>query len=239
MLYLDLTLPTIEENLALDEGLLDACEEEGTEAVLRFWEPAQHAVVLGYSRRVVDDVNTERCREKGVPILRRASGGGTVVQGPGCLNYAVVFPLDSLGTDRSIRSINAFVMERHRAALSGFLSRSVEARGTSDLTIGSMKISGNAQRRRQRFALVHGTLLLSLDLGLVEALLPVPDEQPWYRAGRGHSAFMMNLGANAAGIRNCLRKAWGAEGECLQIPLERTRKLLRSRYGSTDWIHRR
>ena len=50
--YLDFTLPTVEENLALDEALLLAAEERGGVPVLRVWESPVTTVVLG----AVDDI---------------------------------------------------------------------------------------------------------------------------------------------------------------------------------------
>ena len=50
MTFLDLTLPTPAENLAGDEALLDWFEENGGDGVLRFWEPANYFVVVGYAR---------------------------------------------------------------------------------------------------------------------------------------------------------------------------------------------
>ena len=85
----DLTLPTPEENLACDEVLLDICEAGRLEGVLRFWEPAQHFVVLGYANRAAREANLEFCRSAGIRVLRRCSGGGAVLQGPGCLNYSL------------------------------------------------------------------------------------------------------------------------------------------------------
>src|SRR6185295_5909726 len=83
MNYLDQTFPTAEENLACDEALLDWCDAGDGPEVLRFWEPQQHFVVVGYSNRVEREVNVAACRESGIPILHRCSGGGTVLQGPG------------------------------------------------------------------------------------------------------------------------------------------------------------
>ena len=91
MRYLDLTLPTPEENLALDEALLDEAElSEGPTETLRFWEAGGEMVVVGRSSVVDDEVRVEACRRAGVPILRRASGGAAVLAGPGCLMYAAV-----------------------------------------------------------------------------------------------------------------------------------------------------
>src|SRR5688572_29608059 len=90
MKYLDLTLPTPAENLACDEALLDFCEQTGGSEILRVWQPADYFVVVGYANKVELEVNSEYCRAKQIPILRRCSGGGAVVQGPGCLNYSLI-----------------------------------------------------------------------------------------------------------------------------------------------------
>src|SRR5436190_1549788 len=94
MNLLDLTLPTPAENLACDEALLDAFEAAGGDGVLRFWEPAEPFVVVGYSNQVAQEVDVAACDAAGIPVLRRCSGGGTVVQGPGCLNYALVLNIE-------------------------------------------------------------------------------------------------------------------------------------------------
>ena len=74
MTYLDLTLPTPEENLAMDEALLDFCEGPGDGEILRFWEPRQTFVVVGYANKIDVEVNVSECRAQGIPILRRCSG---------------------------------------------------------------------------------------------------------------------------------------------------------------------
>ncbi len=92
MSLLDLTLDTVEANLALDEALLVEADEGRAGAILRFWELPRFAVVLGASRRAAADVRIAACEEDGVPVVRRSSGGGTVVIGPGALNVTVVLP---------------------------------------------------------------------------------------------------------------------------------------------------
>src|ERR1041385_179712 len=86
MLYLDLTSSSPAENLACDEALLDFCEERPGLEVLRFWESTERFVVLGYANALHREVNVAACEAAQIPIMRRCSGGGTVLQGPGCLN---------------------------------------------------------------------------------------------------------------------------------------------------------
>ena len=58
----DLTLPTPAENLACDEALLCQCEETGGDEILRFWEPVQPFVVVGYANAVASEVNAAACQ---------------------------------------------------------------------------------------------------------------------------------------------------------------------------------
>src|SRR5689334_9674348 len=97
MKVLDLTLPSPPENLACDEALLGLAESGAGEEVLRFWESTEYFVVVGYANKVAVEVNVAACEVGGIPILRRCSGGGTVVQGPGCLNYALVLRISGDG----------------------------------------------------------------------------------------------------------------------------------------------
>src|SRR4051812_33316670 len=94
MKLLDYTLPTPAENLALDEALLVAAEQDAGGEVLRLWESPAVAVVLGTGGAVSIDVNLAACAADGVPVLRRASGGGTVLVGPRCLCFGLVLSYD-------------------------------------------------------------------------------------------------------------------------------------------------
>ena len=204
---LDLTLPSPVENLALDEALLEELEEQGGDPVLRFWESDRHFVVLGRSCRSDADVHLAACEEDGVPVLRRASGGGTVLQGPGCLSYAFVLPLDLHPQLATIRDTNRFLLERIAAALHRW-EPATAFRGISDLAIGEMKISGNAQRRTRKGLLFHGTILYGMRADLVARYLKHPTRQPDYRSDRPHAAFLRTIEAPAQDIKQAIAAAW-------------------------------
>src|SRR6266545_1744711 len=148
MKLLDLTLASPAENLACDEALLDGCEDGAAEEILRFWEPREYFVVLGYANKVTTEVNVAACEARGVPLLRRCSGGGTVLQGPGCLNYTLVLKIEEAGPLRNVSSANEFIMERNRAALESAIRNpqsAIYVHGHTDLTIRDLKFSGNSQ----------------------------------------------------------------------------------------------
>src|SRR5262245_28553537 len=117
MKILDLTLPTPAENLACDEALLRSAESGESGEVLRFWESPENFVVVGYANKVATEVNVAACEAQNIPFLRRCSGGGTVVQGPGCLNYALVLRIADHQPTHSIQTANQFIMERNRDAI--------------------------------------------------------------------------------------------------------------------------
>jgi len=86
MQFLDLTLAEAAANIALDEALLEAAESAPEpREVLRLWEPAAPLVVVGRSSHVAAEVHVENCRERGIPVIRRTSGGLSIVGGKGCL----------------------------------------------------------------------------------------------------------------------------------------------------------
>ncbi len=232
MHYLDRTLDSPTANLALDEALLDQCEEGGPEA-LRFWESPEYFVVLGYANQVETEVNVPTCLARNVPILRRCSGGGTVLQGPGCLNYLLVLNFENNPQLQTIPGANCYIMQRNAEALRAAFGLDAEVCGITDLAVGALKFSGNAQRRKRRALIFHGTFLLTFNLQLVSELLRSPSKEPEYRAGRSHGNFITNLHVDAALIKKGLRTAWGANDELRDIPDITT--LMQEKYSTDEW----
>ncbi len=235
----DVSLESPALNLALDEALLEQCEAaEGAGGVLRFWRTADYFVVVGYGNRVGAEVDVAACGAAGMPVLRRCSGGGTVLQGPGCLNYALVLPVAESGPLASITGTNEFVMERNREAVAGLVGQPVRIEGHTDLAVAGRKFSGNSQRRRRRCLLFHGTFLLGFELRLIGRVLRPPTREPAYRQGRGHGDFVMNLPVAEEVLRAALRRVWGAQNEMKNPPVALARELAAARYGNDEWNRR-
>jgi len=235
MHYCDLTLATPEENLACDETLLELCEGGQLGELLRVWEPPRYFAVVGYGGKTESEVDLAFCRQNTIPILRRCTGGGTVLQGPGCLNYSLILRIEQSGPVDSIPATNKYILDRHRAALAALLGAHVEMQGQTDLAIGGLKFSGNSQRRKKLFLLFHGSFLLHLDISLVQKALPLPARQPPYRGNRSHIDFLMNVKVPAHSLKDTLRTAWNATELLEQIPLERISALAESKYATSEW----
>jgi lipoate-protein ligase A len=236
--YLEQTFPRPEENLACDEALLLGCEERDEDEVLRLWEPREHFAVLGYSGKIDAEVSRPACRRQRVPVLRRLSGGGAVLQGPGCLNYALVLKIADHAGLRNVRATNAFVMARLKQALEPVVESTIAVRGFTDLALGRHKFSGNAQYRKRRAVLFHGSFLLSFNIALIEKLLPFPPKQPAYRRNRSHEEFLVNLNFPAAAIKAALKQAWNAEENLKDAPFDAVETLVRERYSKKQWNFR-
>jgi lipoate-protein ligase A len=257
MKHLDLTLPSPAENLACDEALLDWREENsgidfqpvqmtrgqagstvplfGGEEILRFWESPETFVVVGYANKIATEVNIENCRAKQIPVFRRCSGGGTVLQGAGCLNYALILQIKENSPLASISSANKFIMERNRAAIETLSKSPISVCGHTDLAIDGLKFSGNSQRRKKNFLLFHGTFLLNFDPALVSELLGMPSKQPDYRQSRSHGKFLTNLNLSADKVKSALKESWNAIEEQKDFPKSEIQKLAAQKYSTDEW----
>lgn len=235
----DLTLPAPPDNLALDEALLDEAEQSDQPLeALRLWEADNPFVVVGRNSRLEEEVHADACRARGIPILRRASGGAAVVAARGCLMYAVVLSYELRPELRMLDQAHRYVLETTLAGLRP-LAADLARQGTSDLTLGQAKISGNSLRCRRRSFLYHGTLLYDFPLELIEACLKMPPRQPDYRRERPHSAFVTNLPLAAGELRRALIGAWQAAPAGRDWPRSRVQELVATRYSRTEWNERR
>jgi len=237
MFLLDLTLPDLAANLALDEAFLMQAEETGLE-LLRLWHWPNPAVVLGAGGKLTDDVNEAACRADGVPILRRGSGGGTVLLGRGCLIFSLVLAHERHPRLADLHSSYAYVLGWIGQALTP-LAGEVRHEGISDLTLAARKFSGNAQHRKRRCVLHHGTILVSFDLAQCARYLKDPPRQPEYRAGRTHEEFLTNFPATAEAIKLCLAQTWNAAAGQIDVPNDLVERLVAEKFGRDDWVRRR
>jgi lipoate-protein ligase A len=187
--------PTVAENLAIDDTAARSASATGLRR-LRFWWGGPPAVVMGSSEQLEQVVDAEACARLGVAVLKRSTGGGSVLQTGGVLNYSLITPAPAIldlkaGFRPGINLICAIL------AAFGVVGR---PEGTSDVAVGDRKISGNAQARRWKALLVHGTLLVDFDHGLAEAVLKHPPREPVYRRRRPDRDFLVtlrSLGVNA------------------------------------------
>ena len=155
-------------NMAIDEALIESIDESPVFRVYG-WRPA--AVSIGYFQSIRDEVDSEKCSEIGVDIVRRLTGGGAVLH-EFELTYSFItkrYPQNIMESYRWI--CEAIVTSINRL---GFSSSFVPL---NDIVINGKKVSGSAQTRRKGVLLQHGTLLLNVDVDKMFSILKVPSEK--------------------------------------------------------------
>jgi lipoate-protein ligase A len=237
---LDVTLGTPEENLALDEALINEAESAARQGdavteMLRFWESPKRFVVAGSTGRLAAEVCLENCRRAGVPVFRRASGGGAILAGPGCLFFSLVLDRCARPELEDIHRSYAVILECIAAGLG---VPGLEHQGISDLALDGRKVSGNSQRRKSRVLLHHGTILYDFDLASIPRFLRDPPKRPAYRKDRGHLDFLTNLDLPAAAIKSRIASCWNAQPPFVARPLPSIAALREEKYGNPKWIER-
>ncbi len=232
----DLTNPR--DHLALDESMLLAAESGEAGDAIRIWEFDRHVAVAGRSTRINDEIDVSHCDDRGIPVLRRCSGGASVIGGPGCLMYSVVLGLDRNEDLRRIDVAHQHVMGRVRDAARKQIPE-VELQGTCDLTWNNRKCSGNSLRVARRHLLYHGTLLYDFDLSVISDCLRLAPRQPEYRAGRDHDAFVTNVRIDVPTFKRDLIEVFEAKERIdAAVHAARIDELRSERYDQSDWHFR-
>ena len=169
---------------------------------LLVWESVRPAVVVPRRGDPAPWVHLGTCAARDIPLLRRESGGGAVVVGPGCLNVALALSLDWRPGLADVGCSYDWLLGRvaEVLAVDGIAVRA------SDLALGERKFAGHAQRRVRGALLHHGVLLYDFDLDLVDALLPEPPRRPAWRGDRTHREFLTNAPLPRAEIVRRLRR---------------------------------
>lgn len=233
------SLPTPAENLALEEAWLDMAEEGLLETeILRLWHPTSTFVVIGRGSRIAGEVDLPAVEAAAVPVMRRISGGAAIVAASGCLMYAVLLSYQQRPELRMLDQAHRVVMETLIDALSP-LQPQIAWDGTCDLIVGGRKVSGNSLRCRREWLLYHGTLLLDMDLTLLDRFLLHPPREPEYRQKRRHADFVSNLALPASELASRWASAWGADRPPPPVPMDRIERLVRERYTNRAWNHER
>ncbi len=178
-------------NMALDEALLHSVARGDSLPVLRFyrWQPA--TVTLGYAQSVVTDVDLDVCRQAGLDVVRRSTGGRAVLHDHE-VTYSVIAPLNADLFGNSVLDCYRVISEVLQKTLLqlGLPAQLVpgKPRGDSqnamkavcfttpsqyELVVDGRKVAGSAQKRHGQSFLQHGSIPIEMDLELLGKALKV------------------------------------------------------------------
>lgn len=112
-------------------------------------------IFIGRNQNPLQETDTEALKRDNVALLRRKSGGGAVYQDTGNLNYTYIVNEADYKEDE--------IIEQVKSILSA-VGATVEKNGRNDLLSDGGKVSGTASYFDENKALLHGTLLVNVDL---------------------------------------------------------------------------
>lgn len=161
-------------NMAIDEVLLDKVSTNESLPILKFygWRPA--TITIGYFQSLEQEVDTERCAQEGVDIVRRITGGGAVLHEDE-ITYSLIIKEEGIIEKDILKSYEQIC----KGILNALSKLNLDGKfiPINDLIVNGKKFSGNAQSRKKGCVLQHGTILLEVDIKKMFSLLKVPSEK--------------------------------------------------------------
>jgi lipoate-protein ligase A len=147
-------------NLALEEFLLKHTSKD----FFFLWR-SDAAVVIGKHQNPYKELNVALAKTKDIAVARRLSGGGTVYQDLGNINFTFIKNTQE-GKQINLQEHSKPVFDALR-----FLGVDVQFSERNDMLLDGKKFSGNAEHVNKNRVLHHGTLLFNSDLTILEAVL--------------------------------------------------------------------
>lgn len=150
-------------NHAAEEYLMNNFDDE----VFMLWIN-KPSILIGRNQNTVSEINLDYVKNNGIEVVRRLSGGGTVYNDLGNMNFTFITNRNPL--EPQVK--NGF--EKFALPVINVLqSLGVNAifTGRNDITIDDKKFSGNAQYFQKDKLLHHGTLLFDCDMSKLSLAL--------------------------------------------------------------------
>lgn len=153
----------------------------------------ERTIVLGFSGKIHELVNVKKAHSDSVNLIRRYTGGGTVI-----IDNNTIFTSFIMNTDDAVcKPYPRDIMTWSETIFGTVFNRKLGLEFSlleNDYVIGNKKIGGNAQSITKRRWVHHTSFLHSFNPKNMEYLL-IPKKKPDYRVNRDHSSFLTTLDA--------------------------------------------
>lgn len=244
-------------NMAIDEAILIARTSGEVSNTVRFYQWNPSAVSVGRNQRIYEEVDLQACRNAGIEVTRRPTGGGAVFHdSKNEVTYSIVMKNTEVLKTRDLLASYRLIGD---ALIAGLRHLGVQAtfdasspRQCPNLRVDARKISGSAQTRLRDTLLQHGTILLKIDYQAMFSFLRAPGllkrENLLEHARTRMTSLSQQTGRSIHPTQVCQAVAKGFE-ETLNIHLEESqltkreletaKRLRRKKYATTAWTYRR
>lgn len=198
-------------NLAVEEYLLRTVRPG--ECVLYLWQN-RNTVVIGRNQNAAAECRLQALEADGGRLARRLSGGGAVYHDLGNLNFTFLATSDDYNVGKQDETILRAVQK---------VGIRAEKNGRNDLTAGGCKFSGHAYYRTGSQCCHHGTIMLDVDMELLEKYLNVSPLKLESKRVRSVRSRVVNLrqykpGLTVDGMKQALISAFA---EVYGLPVRR------------------
>ena len=248
-------------NMAIDEALL-LTQKASFQPTLRFYDWLQPAFSFGYFQRISEEIDVSACDTHGIELVRRMTGGGTVIHGWD-VTYTIIvphgsgmFPKDISGAYCAISDCLINGLQRLDIDVAHQIEKPLAGNTPNicltnpaqyDTLLNGKKIAGVSQRRNQSGVMYQG--YIALDLPTSDVLALASKQGGFDRVAAGQST-AINQCRSAPIYRKQLEDAitlgFGktlsvqfVETELLPQEIETAESLAQTKYGSAEWNFRR
>ena len=248
-------------NMAIDEAML-LTQKDSCHPTLRFYDWRHPAFSFGYFQRISDEVDVSACGAHGIELVRRMTGGGTVVHGWD-VTYTIIVPH---GSGMFPKDISAAYCAISNCLIKGLRRLEIDVTHQTekptaadapnicltnpaqyDTLLNGKKIAGVSQRRNQAGVMYQG--YIALDLPTSDVLVLASRQISFDRVAVGQSTAINQAqsipvsqtqieDAVAIGFEEALGIEF-VESELFPQELKTAESLAQTKYGSAEWNFRR
>ena len=187
-------------NMAIDEAML-LTQKASFQPTLRFYDWLHPAFSFGYFQQISEEVDVSACDTHGIELVRRMTGGGTVIHGWD-VTYTIIvphgsglFPKDISAAYCAISDCLINGLQRLGIDVAHQIEKPITGNAPNicltnpaqyDTLLGGKKIAGVSQRRNQAGVMYQG--YIALDLPTSDVLVLASRQVSFDRVAAGKSA---------------------------------------------------
>ncbi|OPZ22946.1 MAG: Octanoyltransferase LipM [candidate division BRC1 bacterium ADurb.BinA364] len=173
---LDTGAQTGARNMALDKALAAERGRGLSPNTLRFLQFQPRTALVGVYQDAEQEVRLEYCRQTGIDVNRRVTGGGALLFDESQLGWEII----AAKADFPMRPMSeAFHRLACQGCIAGLRELGIEAefRPRNDIEVAGRKISGTGGMEEGEAFLFQGTLLVDFDVEAMIKALRIPTEK--------------------------------------------------------------
>jgi lipoate---protein ligase len=171
--FIDSPLMPALENMAMDKVLLTSRSRGWAPDTLLFLGFSPPCALVGYHQSIELEIEEDYCREHGIHINRRITGGGGIYMDEGALGWALFGGKNTPGIPSDLDEMYERICQGVVVGLSR-LGVNAKFRPKNDIEVDGRKISGSGGTESGGAFIYHGTVLCDFDVDTMIRCLKLP-----------------------------------------------------------------